>query len=307
MMGQVTHQRLTGQLVPEKRATTNIVRSTTPKVRSAFKAREKGKKIYHRLPNKYGVKLSALPKRNTQRPLNSFFAFRAYYAKIFKGLQQKENSPFLSKLWEHDPFKAKWAILAKAYSIIRDEKDIRDRELLQKFLKVNTGFVEMVTPEVYLETLGWTFVVDAEGRTTLYQKLNCNTGRFDQHMLTTNKSVEDVLENSYTNGLGKANAGKANAGEAEQGPLESITMATSSQLPSTDEPFVGPQDQHLNISWPSLDELDQYVGLYPHNLAFDPLSLEGYYYDPFAGDEFDAFHVSGMEDLSGEDWYKTSF
>lgn len=47
------------------------------------------------------------------------------------------------------------------------------------------------------------------------------------------------------------------------------------------------------------------MGQYPHTMAFDPLALEEYVSDPFSGDAFDAFHISAMEDLTGEDWYKT--
>jgi hypothetical protein len=56
-----------------------------------------------------------------KRPLNSWMAFRAYYATIFTTFQQKNISGFLTRMWQEDPFKAKWAIVAKAYSIIRDK------------------------------------------------------------------------------------------------------------------------------------------------------------------------------------------
>ena len=48
-------------------------------------------------------------------------AFRAYYAPIFVTFQQKDISGFLTRMWQADPFHAKWTIAAKAYSVIRDK------------------------------------------------------------------------------------------------------------------------------------------------------------------------------------------
>ena len=237
----------------------------------------------------------------------------------------------MSKLWEHDPFKAKSAILANAYSIIRDEKDIRDPNLLQNFLKINAGFVEMVVPEVYLKTIGWAFVVNADGRTSL-KKLHSHPGSFDRYMLTTNKSVEDVVQNSYNNGLGKASS------NVDQTEWEAITMASSAQ-PSTsgNEPVDSQYQQQTgtyervdlqyqqqigtyenaadsytvnadpvtSLTTPTMSEIEQYMGDYPYTVAFDPAATESFIYDPFAGDQFDAFELSSMEDLTSEDWFKT--
>ncbi|KAI9884389.1 MAG: hypothetical protein M1823_003821 [Watsoniomyces obsoletus] len=52
-----------------------------------------------------------------KRPLNSFIAYRSYYSSMFSALQQKEISGLLNRLWQAGPFKAKWTILAKAYSV----------------------------------------------------------------------------------------------------------------------------------------------------------------------------------------------
>jgi hypothetical protein len=56
-----------------------------------------------------------------KRPLNSWIAFRAYYATIFTTFQQKDISGFVTRMWQKDPFQAKWTLVAKAYSIIRDK------------------------------------------------------------------------------------------------------------------------------------------------------------------------------------------
>lgn len=56
-----------------------------------------------------------------KRPLNSWMAFRAYYSPLFTSLQQKDISGALTEMWAADPFHAKWTIVAKAYSVIRDQ------------------------------------------------------------------------------------------------------------------------------------------------------------------------------------------
>ena len=60
-----------------------------------------------------------------------------YYSAMFTSLPQKEISGFLTFMWKVDPFKAKWSVLAKAYSIIRDHQG----KLNDKF------FVPLVTHE----------------------------------------------------------------------------------------------------------------------------------------------------------------
>jgi len=45
----------------------------------------------------------------------------AYYSKIFTRMQQKNTSGLLKIMWNQDPFKAKWSIIARAYTDIRDQ------------------------------------------------------------------------------------------------------------------------------------------------------------------------------------------
>lgn len=84
------------------------------------KKRNKGKKI-NRVPKVAGESVQdATNVSGAKRSLNSFMAFRKYYIPIFPWLQQKEMSGFITILWREDPFHAKWTIVARAYSIIRD-------------------------------------------------------------------------------------------------------------------------------------------------------------------------------------------
>jgi hypothetical protein len=59
-------------------------------------------------------------RKTAERPLNSFIAFRSYYSPVFSGHQQKDISGFLNIIWKEELHGAKWTIIAKAYSTIRD-------------------------------------------------------------------------------------------------------------------------------------------------------------------------------------------
>lgn len=82
---------------------------------------------HHEKRDKFRVTKSRSKKKGfksvcaAKRPLNSFIAFRSYYTVIFGQFQQKEISGFLTMLWQGDYFQAKWTIIARAYSEIRDQ------------------------------------------------------------------------------------------------------------------------------------------------------------------------------------------
>ena len=49
--------------------------------------------------------------------------------------------------------------------------------------------------------------------------------------------------------------------------------------------------------------VDQHVGAYPHNLAFDPHAAEdSFMFDPFNGNGFDAFNMSNVDLFDMNDW-----
>ncbi|KAL7917608.1 mating-type protein MAT alpha 1 domain-containing protein [Trichoderma austrokoningii] len=89
-----------------------------------------------------------------KRPLNAFMAFRSYYLRLFPHVQQKTASGFLTTLWNKDPHRNKWALVAKVYSHVRDQLG-RDQVSLSSFLDVACPMMQIVDPATYLETLGW--------------------------------------------------------------------------------------------------------------------------------------------------------
>lgn len=130
----------------------------------------------------------------------------------------------LSKLWKADPFQAKWAILAKAFSDIRDMKGKTDAAL-PEFLEINSTFIKVISAEDYLATLGWQLVGDAEGNLNLLREAGFQTASLGSDMLTTNLSVADVVENSYKHGYFTRN--ELNDNSRDQGPA--MIMASVAQ------------------------------------------------------------------------------
>ncbi|KUJ06233.1 uncharacterized protein LY89DRAFT_769833 [Mollisia scopiformis] len=82
------------------------------------------------------------PPPRTRKALNSWMAFRAYYRSIFAPfkMQQKDASRHLTVLWRRDPFKARWAVIAAAYSRIRDQVGKPDAPL--------SGYLAIVCPRM---------------------------------------------------------------------------------------------------------------------------------------------------------------
>ncbi|RDW63860.1 hypothetical protein BP5796_10362 [Coleophoma crateriformis] len=108
----------------------------------------------------------ALPEK--KRPLNSWMAFRTFYARIFRKTQQKAASSYLTVLWSRDPFKAKWAIVAKAYSSIRDLVG-KHNARLDRYLSIVVPAIGIIGAEDYLRTLNWSITATADGSMSLVQ------------------------------------------------------------------------------------------------------------------------------------------
>lgn len=174
------------------------------------------------------------------RPLNSWIAYRSkysrsmklmiifnkalgYYSIIFLRFQQKEISGFLTVLWQNDPFKAKWSILAKSYSLIRNSQG-KANAPLEKFLAINGPLIGVIEPARYLEALSWEVAVDEEGQTVMRR----NGNPIDEQLFITNVSVNDVIRNSYDEGYFTGDLSKVLLADNEA----AMTMAASEQSTS---------------------------------------------------------------------------
>ncbi|RDA89026.1 hypothetical protein CP532_0633 [Ophiocordyceps camponoti-leonardi (nom. inval.)] len=116
-----------------------------------------------------------------KRPLNAFMAFRSYYLKIFPEAQQKTASGFLTTLWHQDPYKNKWALVAKVYSFIRDQVG-KDNIPLAQFLSIACPTMKLPEPSVYLDLLGWTVENDEGSQRLVRARPQGSMEDYDQHV-----------------------------------------------------------------------------------------------------------------------------
>ncbi|KAL9640852.1 MAG: hypothetical protein Q9164_000010 [Protoblastenia rupestris] len=197
-----TVQRLLSTMTSQQIATAlqsvndGVTDSTTSKITKLGKSKRKSS-------------ATSMDLTKATRPLNSWMAYRSYYSPIFLTLQQKEISGLMKDMWAADPFKAKWALLAKAYSMIRDDQGKRNAPL-DGFLAINAPFIHVIEPSQYLKVIGW--------EATL-------TVKIDRRLLTTNVSVNDLISNSHRQGYFTGNLFNVLLSENEA----SMMMATASQ------------------------------------------------------------------------------
>ncbi|EEQ35250.1 hypothetical protein McanMca71_004875 [Microsporum canis] len=188
------------------------------------------------------------------RPLNSFIAFRSFYSSAFPDISQKVKSGLLRLLWSSDPFKAKWAIVAKAYSVIRD-KHI-GQVSLESFLALIGPFIGLVSVANYLDTMGLQ-VVSTEDKQFSLIKANPNA-HINPIDLTTNLSVDDVVHYCYQIGYvsgthlasasGNQVAAVSMAVSAQLIPKSAAAETTSSTKPASNGPTVRQNTEHRDVT-----------------------------------------------------------
>lgn len=87
---------------------------------------------------------------------------------MFRGIQQKEVSSYLTLLWAEDPFRNKWTLIAKVYSFVRDEVG-KSEAALGDFLAVACPLMGIIKPADYLRLLGWAQTQDDNGNSMISQ------------------------------------------------------------------------------------------------------------------------------------------
>ena len=146
---------------------------------------------------------------------------------MFSSHQQKEISGYLKEMWKTEPLKGKWALLAKAYSRIRDVCG-KSNAPLYEFVELNGALIEIIAPDVYMQTLGWTFTLNAEGEHVLVQEKR----EIEDSLFITSLTVNDLISNSANYGYFKEPLSNVLVPEGEP----SLTM--SADMRHSDE------DQH---------------------------------------------------------------
>lgn len=104
----------------------------------------------------------------------------------------------MTNLWQSDRCKAKWAILAKAYTLIRDKKG-KAKAPLDGFLSLNAPRIGIAHPDEYMYKLGWELALGPNGGAILRRNPENDLTDFTAGALN-NASVQDIITHSYDHG-----------------------------------------------------------------------------------------------------------
>lgn len=145
-------------------------------------------------------------------------------------------------MWQRDPFKAKWTIVARAYSSIRDKVG-KNRAQLDRFLTLVCPELGIIDAADYLEMMLWVFEIGANGVMMLEQVAVPDIDSFEDHIKHTIMTEKDVIhfcaqESYITHATAIAIAGPQAVGQ--QGLL-----ATAPVVPAT-TPAAAANNQFLN-------------------------------------------------------------
>lgn len=148
--------------------------------------------------------------QSAKRGVNSWMAFRcechktyasrlysadptlAYYSKIFKALQQKNTSSLLKTMWDRDPFKAKWSIIARAYTSIRNQVG-KTNASIDIFFDIVCPRMGIISVEDYLIWMRWTIETSRDGTILLHQDSLPDLRTFPPEFINGNLTEKDVV------------------------------------------------------------------------------------------------------------------
>ncbi|KAF2820003.1 hypothetical protein CC86DRAFT_255634, partial [Ophiobolus disseminans] len=96
-------------------------------------------------------------KNKSMKGVNSFMIYRSYYYQIpdLRGYTMKACSPSLSLLWNQDANQQLWDLMAKAYTIMRDQEKLSCKD----FMNSVGPALNIPSPATYLEDHGWKFTL----------------------------------------------------------------------------------------------------------------------------------------------------
>lgn len=91
-----------------------------------------------------------------------------YFSGLFPGVRQSVKSSLLSEIWSDDPLKSHWSLMARAYTLIRDNFRIAD-PTLPLFIRLVAAFMGIPGPKNYLLLCGFTVEehIDPERKYTI--------------------------------------------------------------------------------------------------------------------------------------------
>nr|AJW31369.1 mating-type protein MAT1-1-1 [Clarireedia homoeocarpa] len=140
-----------------------------------------------------------------RRSVNRYILFRAFLKSLveLQNLQQKDASPIIAVLWARDIFKSKWAILARAFTLIRDAGV---SGTVEAFLRIACPYIGIIPIDQYLSSMNWVFEIREQTETgqstaVLRQTFAPDINSFPSHIARTNLTDLDIINFCATRGL----------------------------------------------------------------------------------------------------------
>lgn len=151
------------------------------------------------------LSLGSAVSRNPNLTSNLINTSEGYYILIpvFKPWPMKKLSNPLAIIWEADPNKPLWSLMTKAWSVIRDQIG-KDKAPLDQFFRIICPYLNIPSPESYLERCGWTLNADEEGTPTLSRQSAPPPRASSAGIVDMALSVEDII--IYCQSMGYAQA-----------------------------------------------------------------------------------------------------
>nr|AIF76159.1 mating type protein MAT1-1-1 [Didymella maydis] len=149
------------------------------------------------------VSTKSAPPEKTRKALNAFVGFRCYYILIpvFKPWPMKKLSNPMGVMWEADANKSLWSLMTKSWSIIRDQIG-KDKAPLDQFFRIICPYLNIPSPETYLDSCGWTLESDDEGTPNLSREFTPSLEAMSAGIADMALSVDDII--NYCQSMGYA-------------------------------------------------------------------------------------------------------
>jgi len=107
-------------------------------------------------------------------------------------MQQKNTSPLLKAMWDEDPFKAKWSIIARAYTSIRDQVG-KTNASIEAFFQIVCPRMGIIEVGDYLAMMQWAVQTNSNGSIVLHQSCRPDLSLFPFEIMSSSLTEKDVI------------------------------------------------------------------------------------------------------------------
>jgi hypothetical protein len=146
---------------------------------------------------------------------------------MFAKFQQKNSSTLIKQLWDNDPWKAKWSIVARSFTSLRDAVG-KGHAPLSTFLDIVCPKIGIICVEEYLDMMNWV-VEKGNDSVELKQYSPPEYSVFPDRIVNTLMTERDVIFYCAFRGYISARMSVKIAGPFPQSANLSATPAASQQ------------------------------------------------------------------------------